>query len=69
MNATRYLGHLFAVAFRALHLRCFVVADGFGALERLAAFSTTILIGRHVSPPRLWIVLNEIPLAQFNMLR
>jgi hypothetical protein len=48
VNAPGYLGDLFAVAFRAPHLGCIVLTDGFGALERLAAFSTTILIGRHV---------------------
>jgi hypothetical protein len=51
VNATRYLGHLFAVTFRAPYLRYFVLADGFGALERLAAFTTTILVGRHVHTP------------------
>ncbi len=51
MNATRHLGHLFAVTFRAPYLRGIVLGDGFGALERLAAFSTTILIGRHVHTP------------------
>jgi hypothetical protein len=33
MNATWHLGHLFAVTFRALYLRCLVLGDGFGALE------------------------------------
>lgn len=52
VNATRYLGHVFAIACRAPYLRCLVLGDGFGALERLAAFTTSVLIGRHVSPPQ-----------------
>jgi hypothetical protein len=33
VNATRHLGHLFAVTFRAPYLRCLVLSNGFGALE------------------------------------
>jgi len=51
VDTTRYLGHFFAVALRAPHLRCLMLGDGFGALERLAAFLTTILVGGHVSSP------------------
>jgi hypothetical protein len=65
MNATRYLGHLFAVTFGAPYLRCIVLGDGFGALERLAAFSTTILIRRH-GPHSRSNGSNKIPLPQFN---
>ena len=52
MNATWYLGDLFAVAFRTPYLRCLVLGHSFGALEGLAAFFTMILVGRHVSPPQ-----------------
>jgi hypothetical protein len=51
VNPTRYLGHFLAVTLGALHLRSFVLSDGFGSLEGLAAFFTTILVGRHLSPP------------------
>jgi hypothetical protein len=51
MNATRYLGYLFAVTFRAPYLSCLVLANGLGALERLAAFLTAILISRHSTLP------------------
>jgi hypothetical protein len=37
VNATRYLGHFLAVTFRAPNLRRFVLGDGIGALEGLAA--------------------------------
>ena len=63
MNATWRLGYLFAVTFRAPYLRCVVLGDGFGALERLAAFTTPILIGRHVHLSSDGS--NEIALAQF----
>jgi hypothetical protein len=53
VNATWYLGHPFAVTFRTPYLRGVVLADGFNALERFAAFFATILITRHVSPPSL----------------
>jgi hypothetical protein len=33
VNATRYLGHLFAVAFWAPYPHCLVLRDGFGALK------------------------------------
>jgi hypothetical protein len=33
VNATRHLGYLFAVTFRAPYLRCLVLCDGFGALK------------------------------------
>jgi hypothetical protein len=67
LNATGHLGHLFTVTFWTPYLRCFVLADAFGALERLAAFFTTILVGRHVSAPRSRSNgSNEIPLPQFN---
>ena len=33
VNATRYLGYLFAVAFRAPYLMRLVLGHGFGALE------------------------------------
>ena len=33
VNTTRHLGHFFAVTFRALRLRFFVLGDGFGTLE------------------------------------
>jgi hypothetical protein len=64
VNATRYLGYLFAVAFGAPYLRCLVLGHGFGALERLPAFSTTILVSRHVSPPQPWTL--PIKLFQRN---
>ena len=51
VNGTRHLGHFFALTFRAPYLRLFVLGDGFGALERLAAVSTSILVGRHVYTP------------------
>ena len=50
VNATRDLGHFLAVAFGALRLRFFVLADGFDKLEGFAASFTAILVGRHVSP-------------------
>jgi hypothetical protein len=59
------LGSPFLVTFLALHLRCVVLGDGFGPLERLAAFSTMILVGRH-APHSRSNSSNEIPLAQFN---
>jgi hypothetical protein len=49
--ATWYLRHFLRVAFGAPYLRVFVLTDGFGALERLTAFFTTILVGRHVHTP------------------
>src|SRR5262245_30707581 len=68
LNATRYLGHFLAVTFGALRARFFVFSDRFGTLEGVAAFFTTILIGRHVSPP--WDFRSnssyEITLTQFN---
>ena len=45
-----------------------VLSDGFGTLEGLAAFFTTILVGRHVFPP--WQFRSnssyKITLPQFN---
>ena len=67
MNTTRYLGHFLLIAFRALYLRFFVLSDGFGSLESLAAFITAILVGRHVPPPHSRSNgSNEITLSQFN---
>jgi hypothetical protein len=67
MNATRYLGHFLAVTFGALHFRFVVLSDRFGALEGLAAFLTTILVCRHVSPPHFRLNgSNEIALPQLN---
>ena len=65
VNTAWYLGHFLAVTFGAPYLRCLVLADGFGALERLAAFSATILVSRHASHSRS-NSSNEIPLPQFN---
>ena len=47
MYTPRYLGHFFAVTFWALYIRSLVLGDSFDALEGLAAFFTTILVGRH----------------------
>jgi hypothetical protein len=33
VNATRYLAHFLTVTFGALHLRFFVLSDGFGSLK------------------------------------
>ena len=68
MNAPGYLGHFLAVTFGALRLRFFVLSDGFGSLEGIAAFFTTILVGRHVSPPSDFRSNNsyEITLPQFD---
>jgi hypothetical protein len=67
MNATGHLGHFLAVTFGALRVRFFVLSDGFGALEGLAAFLTTILVCRHVSPPHFRLNgSNEVALPQLN---
>lgn len=56
MNATPYLGHLFAVTFRALYLRRLVLAVAVPAMWRTGLARLLVLIGLTIKNPALiWV--------------